>query len=42
LPEAARVALGSVTGALAAFPALQEARFWLFDQRAFAVFSNML
>jgi O-acetyl-ADP-ribose deacetylase (regulator of RNase III) len=42
LPEAARVALGSVTDALAVFPAVEEARFWLFDQRAFAVFSKEL
>ena len=42
LPEAARVALRSVTDALAVFPAVEEARFWLFDQRAFAVFSGEL
>jgi O-acetyl-ADP-ribose deacetylase (regulator of RNase III) len=42
LAEAARVALGSVTDALAALPAVEEARFWLFDQRAFAVFSEEL
>jgi len=38
LEQAARVALTTTLGALAEHPDVQEARFWLFDQRSYEVF----
>jgi O-acetyl-ADP-ribose deacetylase len=40
--DAARVALATVRAALARHATLQEARFWLFDQRAFDAFDEQL
>ena len=42
LEPAARVALTATGAALAEFPAVEEARFWLFDQRAYEVFAAVL
>jgi O-acetyl-ADP-ribose deacetylase len=42
LEQAARVALSSVAGALAAQETVGEARFWLFDERALSVFERAL
>jgi O-acetyl-ADP-ribose deacetylase (regulator of RNase III) len=38
LEQAARVALFATSDALADHPAVEEARFWLFDQRSYEVF----
>ena len=38
LEQAARVSLTATATALADHPAIEEARFWLFDQRAYEVF----
>jgi O-acetyl-ADP-ribose deacetylase (regulator of RNase III) len=40
--EAARVALDATSAALAAHPQVREARFWLFDQRAYEIFKAAL
>jgi O-acetyl-ADP-ribose deacetylase len=42
LEPGARVALTATAAALGEFPAVEEARFWLFDQRAYDVFAAML
>jgi O-acetyl-ADP-ribose deacetylase len=42
LADAARVALTTTRCALDAFPDVAEARFWLFDRRAFDAFSQWL
>jgi O-acetyl-ADP-ribose deacetylase (regulator of RNase III) len=42
LEDAARVALGATSEALAAHPEVVEARFWLFDQRAYDAFARAL
>jgi O-acetyl-ADP-ribose deacetylase len=42
LADAARVALTVTRSALDAYPTVVEARFWLFDQRSFDVFSEHL
>lgn len=42
VPEAAHVALGATSAALAAHPAVVEARFWLFDESTYAVFERAL
>ncbi|HEV2981291.1 MAG TPA: O-acetyl-ADP-ribose deacetylase [Solirubrobacteraceae bacterium] len=42
LVEAARVAIDAVRAALDRHHTLEEARFWLFDQRAFDVFADQL
>ncbi len=42
LEQAALVALDSVGQALDRHPTVLEARFWLFDQRAFDVFADAL
>ena len=42
LRDAARVALTTTRKALSAYPAVTEARFWLFDQHAYDVFSEQL
>ena len=39
LEQAARVSLSATAAALAAHPAVEEARFWLFDQRSYEVFA---
>jgi O-acetyl-ADP-ribose deacetylase (regulator of RNase III) len=39
LEQAARVSLGATAEALAEHPAVEEARFWLFDQRSYEVFA---
>jgi O-acetyl-ADP-ribose deacetylase (regulator of RNase III) len=39
LAEAARVALDATAAALEAHPRVEEARFWLFDERSFEVFT---
>ena len=42
LDQAAEVAIGAVREALDAHPAVEEARFWLFDQRAHDAFEAAL
>ena len=42
LPQAAAVAITTVRSAWPAHPGVQEARFWLFDDRAHAAFSDAL
>jgi O-acetyl-ADP-ribose deacetylase (regulator of RNase III) len=42
LADAARVAVHAVRATLAAHPALEEARFWLFDQTAYDAFTRAL
>ncbi len=42
LEQAAEVAIGAVREALDAHPAVEEARFWLFDQRAHDAFEAAL
>jgi O-acetyl-ADP-ribose deacetylase len=42
LADAARVALTTTRWVLDAYPTVAEARFWLFDQRAFDIFSDHL
>jgi O-acetyl-ADP-ribose deacetylase len=42
LTDAARVALTTTRWVLDAYPSVEEARFWLFDQRAFEAFSDRL
>ncbi|HEV2820881.1 MAG TPA: O-acetyl-ADP-ribose deacetylase [Solirubrobacteraceae bacterium] len=42
LDRAARVAVEATTAALDAHPAVEEARFWLFDARAHEVFARAL
>jgi len=42
LEQAAEVALEATSAALDARPEIEEARFWLFDQRAYEVFSARL
>jgi O-acetyl-ADP-ribose deacetylase len=42
LADGARVAIDAVRAALARHPTLQEARFWLFDERAYEAFSQQL
>ncbi len=42
LEEAAAVAIQATRSALSAHPSVQEARFWLFDDRAFAAFEAAL
>ena len=39
LEQAARVALGATAEALDEHPRVEEARFWLFDERSYEVFS---
>jgi O-acetyl-ADP-ribose deacetylase len=39
---AARVSLGATEAALHDHPSIEEARFWLFDQRAYAMFASAL
>ena len=39
LEQAARIALSATAAALAAHPTVEEARFWLFDQRSYEVFT---
>lgn len=39
LEQAARVSLTATAAALADHPAIEQARFWLFDQRAYEVFA---
>jgi hypothetical protein len=42
LEQAARVALDATAAALERHPEVVEARFWLFDQRAYDAFSDAL
>jgi O-acetyl-ADP-ribose deacetylase (regulator of RNase III) len=42
LEEAALVAIGATREALSAHPSVEEARFWLFDDRAYAAFEAAL
>jgi O-acetyl-ADP-ribose deacetylase (regulator of RNase III) len=42
LDAAAAVAIGATREALEMHPQVQEARFWLFDDRAYAAFANAL
>jgi O-acetyl-ADP-ribose deacetylase (regulator of RNase III) len=42
LEQAARVALDATAAALKRHPEVVEARFWLFDQRAYDAFSDAL
>ena len=42
MDEAAAVAIGATREALERHPAVAEARFWLFDERAYAAFENAL
>jgi O-acetyl-ADP-ribose deacetylase len=42
LAAGADVAIAAVTGAMASHPAVREARFWLFDERAYRVFEAAL
>ena len=42
LEQAARVALSATAAALADHPTVREARFWLFDQRAYEIFRAAL
>jgi O-acetyl-ADP-ribose deacetylase (regulator of RNase III) len=42
IAEAAAVAIGATREALAAHPAVEEARFWLFDEAAYAAFEAAL
>jgi O-acetyl-ADP-ribose deacetylase (regulator of RNase III) len=42
LPEAAAVALKATRDAITAYPTILEARFWLFDDAAYIVFSESL
>jgi O-acetyl-ADP-ribose deacetylase (regulator of RNase III) len=42
LADGAHVALTATTAALSDYPAVQEARFWLFDEAAFDAFSEQL
>jgi O-acetyl-ADP-ribose deacetylase len=42
LDQAAAVAIGAVREALEAHPAVEEARFWLFDRRAYDAFAAAL
>ena len=42
LEQAARIALSATAAALDAHPRVEEARFWLFDQRAYEVFAAAL
>ena len=42
LEQAAEVALEATSAALDAHPEIEEARFWLFDQRAYEAFSARL
>jgi O-acetyl-ADP-ribose deacetylase (regulator of RNase III) len=42
LEQAADVALTATTEALAGHPTVDEARFWLFDQRSFDTFASVL
>jgi O-acetyl-ADP-ribose deacetylase (regulator of RNase III) len=42
LADAARVAVHAVRATLAAHPALEETRFWLFDQAAYDAFTRAL
>jgi O-acetyl-ADP-ribose deacetylase (regulator of RNase III) len=42
LADAARVAVDAVRVALAAYPSVEEARFWLFDQAAYDAFARAL
>jgi O-acetyl-ADP-ribose deacetylase (regulator of RNase III) len=42
LAQAAGVAVESVRAAMAEFPTVQRARFWLFDERAYAAFERAL
>jgi O-acetyl-ADP-ribose deacetylase (regulator of RNase III) len=42
LEDAARVAIDATRAALDAHPQVQEARFWLFDERAYRVFEAAL
>jgi O-acetyl-ADP-ribose deacetylase len=42
LDEAAAVAIGATRAALKRHPAVEEARFWLFDERAHAAFESAL
>ena len=42
LEEAAAVAIGAAREALERHPEVEEARFWLFDQRAYDAFSDAL
>jgi O-acetyl-ADP-ribose deacetylase (regulator of RNase III) len=41
LEQAARVAMAATAAALVDHPAVEEARFWLFDQRAYEVFKEV-
>jgi O-acetyl-ADP-ribose deacetylase (regulator of RNase III) len=42
LTDAARIALTTTSKALNAYPTVKEARFWLFDQHAYDIFSEQL
>jgi O-acetyl-ADP-ribose deacetylase (regulator of RNase III) len=42
MEQAARVAIESVRAGMAEFPSVQRARFWLFDDRAYAAFERAL
>ena len=42
LAQAAEVALGATRAAMEDHPEVEEARFWLFDQRAYDAFSDAL
>ena len=42
LAAAAEVSLAATAGALAAYPTVAQARFWLFDERALEVFTAAL